>query len=76
VVELEREKFKAQEATAAKEAEVAKLREEVEAAADAKRFLEDELNALRDSHQDGLEATMRERYARPPMARCLCPVLG
>ena len=40
-----------------KDAEITKLREEVEAAQDAKRFLTDEVNALKKSHGESHDAT-------------------
>ncbi|CAB1120607.1 unnamed protein product [Ectocarpus sp. CCAP 1310/34] len=57
-VGLERQNFEASSAVAVKEAEVQRLREELEAALQAKMFFEDELIALRDqnkAHADAAE---------------------
>eukprot|EP00904_Undaria_pinnatifida_P002033 jgi/Undpi1/11830/HiC_scaffold_4.g01529.m1 len=57
-VELERQNFEATSAVVVKDTEVNSLREELEAATQAKMFFEDELIALRDqnkAHADALE---------------------
>lgn len=57
-VGLERQNFEASSAVVVKETEVQRLREELEAALQAKMFFEDELIALRDqnkAHADAAE---------------------
>ncbi|CAN0312776.1 unnamed protein product [Pylaiella littoralis] len=57
-VELERQNFEAKSSVVVKDTEVHRLREELEAASQAKMFFEDELIALRDhnkAHADALE---------------------
>ena len=57
-MELERQTFDANSSLVVKETEVQRLREELEAASQARMFFEDELIALRDqnkAHADALE---------------------
>ncbi len=57
-MELERQTFEAKSSVVVKDTEVMRLREELEAASQAKMFFEDELIALRDqnkAHADAAE---------------------
>ncbi|CAN0078951.1 unnamed protein product [Scytosiphon promiscuus] len=59
-VELERQSFEAKSSVVVKDTEVQRLREELEAASQAKMFFEDELIALRDQNKAHADAMKDE----------------
>lgn len=59
-VELERQSFEAKSSVVVKDTEVRRLREELEAASQAKMFFEDELIALRDQNKAHADAMRDE----------------